>query len=115
SGRTYREWIAEGSPNSSPPLQKTKVYVATGLDCWVERLVACRGIQGDATGGCGALHRQPAADAPFHCATQCPTAKASHLPHYRLSSGMPHRRARKQRSHSWLAAAPHALLATPRW
>src|SRR5262249_15121688 len=89
-GRNDRGGIPEGSPSSSAPLQKTKVYVATRLDCCFERLVACRGIQGDATVGCGALHRQPAADATFHRAAQSPAPEASHLPNYGLSPGVPY-------------------------
>ena len=46
-----------------------------------------------ATGGCGAIYRQPTAHATFYCSTQRHSQKAPNLPHHGLSSGMPYCRA----------------------
>ena len=62
-------------------------------------------FQRHAAGGCGSLYRQPAADAAFHRATQSLAQEAAHLSHHGFPSGMPHRRARTQRTDSSLAAS----------
>ena len=67
-------------------------------------LLLARSFQRHAAGGCGSLYRQSAADGAFHRATQSPAQEAAHLSHHGLSSGVPDRRARTQRTDSSPAA-----------
>ena len=98
-------WLARGASHPSPHLQETKVRGAASLDGCLERPAAQRSISGHAAGGCGALYRQPAADAAFHRATQSPAQETAHLSHHGLPSGMPDRRAGKQRTDSSLCCS----------
>ena len=75
-------------------LRARQLPATSDLDRGDERPAPAPRLEVRARGRRGALHRQPAVLPPLDRAGQPPAAQAAHLPHHRLPSRVPHRRAR---------------------